>query len=260
MPESELFDPGPDVNLDDLILGQMYGEVRNLEETDHRLLVMHGPDKSGVADVQAMRASHHTLARMVAMGLRETDIAEETGYSATRISNLITHSAAFQELVEKYRERITEAVVTHHSKLHFAAGVAVQLITEELIDNADALTPDFKLKAMKELLEHSGYAPASQAKVDHFHHQGLSAEKILELKMKANQHEPRRIQASVVGPAGSLEGAGATFGDASPLSPAFSEVYETDREPGMGGGMEGESATCSPPQDDDPEAARGEKL
>jgi hypothetical protein len=259
-PAPDLFDPGPDIDLDELILGQMYGEIRPLEDRDLRLLTLHGPDQAGASDVQAMRAGHHVIARMVAMGLRQVDIAEETGYSFTRISHLATHSSAFQELVEKYREQITEAVVSHHSKIHFAAGVAVQLVTEELVDNPDNLTPEFKLKAMKELLEHSGYAPASQTKVDMFHHQGLSAAQILELKQKANLNEPHRIQASNLGPAGQDEAASPPLGDASPERPALSEGHARDRELRVGGGMDRESSPRLQPQDNDREAARGEEI
>lgn len=66
--------------------------------------------------IKNLRDSHHRLAHLCAMGFRNMEIAEITGYSIPRISTLRA-SPAFKELVEKYRvevnlNRQTEA--DHH--------------------------------------------------------------------------------------------------------------------------------------------------
>jgi hypothetical protein len=55
-----------------------------------------------------LRASHHFVARLAAMGLRNTAIASQTGYSLSRISQLI-RSPAFEELIARYRSEIDAA-------------------------------------------------------------------------------------------------------------------------------------------------------
>ena len=57
-----------------------------------------------------IRDSHHRVARLAASGLRNGDIAARTGYTCARVSQIL-QSPAMQDLVTKYRERVTEAWV-----------------------------------------------------------------------------------------------------------------------------------------------------
>ncbi len=57
-----------------------------------------------------IRDSHHRIARLAASGLRNGDIAARTGYTYCRVSQIL-QSPAMQDLVTKYRERVTEAWV-----------------------------------------------------------------------------------------------------------------------------------------------------
>ena len=60
--------------------------------------------------VKRLRDPHHRLARLVASGLRFTEVAERSGYSEVRIS-MFNQDPAFLELVAVYREKIDAAWV-----------------------------------------------------------------------------------------------------------------------------------------------------
>src|SRR6266851_2086077 len=57
--------------------------------------------------VKRFRDSHHMMARLFAMGLRTSVIAEQTGYSLTRVG-MLKSDPAFQELIAHYRGKVDE--------------------------------------------------------------------------------------------------------------------------------------------------------
>ena len=52
--------------------------------------------------IAKLRDSHHIMARLIVSGLTVTEIAEETGYSVSRVS-LLKNSPAMVELCDRYR-------------------------------------------------------------------------------------------------------------------------------------------------------------
>jgi hypothetical protein len=86
-----------------------------------------------IGTTMRMRDSHHRIAHLCAMGLRNFEIADITGYSVPRISTLRA-SPAFANLVEQYRK---EVVVTRQDEIdsHFTNIVRLRnLAVGELID------------------------------------------------------------------------------------------------------------------------------
>jgi hypothetical protein len=57
---------------------------------------------------ERLRDSHHRVARLIASGFRQGEVARKTGYSITRIS-ILCASPAMQELIAKYRARVDRA-------------------------------------------------------------------------------------------------------------------------------------------------------
>lgn len=72
--------------------------------------------KSCVTSIKKLRDSHHMIARMVAFGLKQSEIAERVGYSATRVSILV-NTPSVKELIEKYRGIVTEAMIEGFSEI-----------------------------------------------------------------------------------------------------------------------------------------------
>lgn len=76
--------------------------VRGLTEQDLPLLV-NPPSVGSVAPtVQALRASHHQLAQLLARGMSETEASLITGYSLSRVS-ILKSDPTFAELLANYQ-------------------------------------------------------------------------------------------------------------------------------------------------------------
>ena len=58
--------------------------------------------------LKRFRDSHHMIARLMAMGVRNSLIAEQTGYSLARIG-MLNNDPAMQELVAHYRGNVDDA-------------------------------------------------------------------------------------------------------------------------------------------------------
>lgn len=67
--------------------------------------------RANVQRVKSLRDSHHMAARLLAMGLDRRDVAERTGYSYNGLS-LLCVDPSFQELLQHYREVVTEQFVS----------------------------------------------------------------------------------------------------------------------------------------------------
>ena len=79
-------------------------EVRPLSRDDLAIL----REKRADITIKNLRDTHHRLARLVAMGLRNDELIELSGYTYTRIHQL-RHDPAFQELVAQKRKIVDEA-------------------------------------------------------------------------------------------------------------------------------------------------------
>lgn len=86
--------------------------VRSLTRDD--LMVLrepgrsHNPDYAGGSVIERFRDPHHRLARLIAAGLSNGEIAGRTGMSHSRISQH-RNSPAFEDLIAKYRGKVDAA-------------------------------------------------------------------------------------------------------------------------------------------------------
>lgn len=249
----EIFDDLTDVDIDEMVLDAYIGEVRELslhEVKSHKLM---GPAHIGLRPLEKIRATHHVLARMVAIGLSHRDIAERIGCSMQHITNLTNHSESFKDLVISYQNRMTEEMMSHAGRLHFAAGLALELVTDDLLEKGDSLAPAFKLKAMESLLDRSGYGAKSQAHV--FHHAGLQKEDIRAMKAESLAKEMPHYDTSSrelsAGPHPAAAGAVSAALQEGPPSGGESRISEV---------VEGETASQCEDEGSDAEAAGGNQV
>lgn len=76
--------------------------VRGLTEADLPMLASPPPVNSVAPTVQALRASHHQLAQLLARGMSGTEASLITGYSLSRIS-ILQSDPTFTELLANYQ-------------------------------------------------------------------------------------------------------------------------------------------------------------
>lgn len=149
--------------------------------------------------VWRMKIRHHEMARRLAIGERQVDIAREMGVTQSHLSILINTSGMFQELVREYQEVRTSEVMNFDTKIKVAAITSLERLDDVLQDDDTNLSPDFLRRCTNDLLDRAGHSPVhrSEARIAHL---GLSREDISEIKQRAQQQEGGPVLEAVVVP------------------------------------------------------------
>lgn len=120
--------------------------VRPLTREDLGALAVPAPR----IDIKAIRESHHAVARLLVSGLTNIAVAERTGYSLNRITQL-RGSPAFQELMATYRGKVDETWLASHDEVYSTIGRATAKAwrqVEEQLDDADETNEKLPLKTL----------------------------------------------------------------------------------------------------------------
>lgn len=123
--------------------------VRPLTRDD--LLVLK-EKRVGPPKIKQYRDTHHRVARLVAAGLRDIDVARMSGYSPTRIGGF-KQDPAFQQLVAEYRGKVDEAYVESQDEF-YNTSVSNMLRAERMLEeHLDRAEDDGDLIPLKSLLQ-----------------------------------------------------------------------------------------------------------
>lgn len=113
--------------------------ISNVREITKEDLALLYEKRTNVVTISQIRDSHHRVARMVAMGARDAEIAEACGYSIQRVRTL-RPDPGFKQLVAEYREMITEAwkeEVSAYEKLATSNMLKSERMIADRLDKAD---------------------------------------------------------------------------------------------------------------------------
>lgn len=111
-------------------------EVRSLTEADLQYL----QQPSARRRIDNLRDSHHMVARYLAIGMKQTEVAERTGYSIVRIGQLAV-APSVQELIAKYQSKIDDKFLTsvdEVARLAVANTLKAERMLSDKLDDADA--------------------------------------------------------------------------------------------------------------------------
>jgi hypothetical protein len=147
--------------------------------------------KAEEKDVQALRARHHGVARLLAEGVPEGVVAEMTGYTASYISTLKNNPAMIQ-LVEFYRAPKTDAAKLIGEKLRVLGDMSTNLLLHKMENEPEKLTAS-ELTAIAKLgFDRSGNGPNSTV-TNVQEHRLVATEEVLELSKSARRNDRSRI-------------------------------------------------------------------
>lgn len=93
-----------------------------------------------IGTVARMRASHHRIARLLAYGLSNVEVAALTGFTRERVGQLAA-SPAMKELIANYEARVAEkdeAAVDAYLELKMSNMIAAERHISDALDEADA--------------------------------------------------------------------------------------------------------------------------
>jgi hypothetical protein len=155
--------------MDSLFGYGQYSVVRELNEAD---LVAFGegvrfPDgggglAQGGGVIKSLKQSHHSVAKLMAAGHRDVQIAAITGYSQSRLS-VLKHAPAFQELIAFYRESSTAEFVNAQARVAGLALDTIEELHERLVESPEDFT-NKELLEMAEVMMDRSIAPPKGAK------------------------------------------------------------------------------------------------
>lgn len=100
---------------------------------------------------QKLRNSHHNVARLAALGMKNIQIAERVGMTRERVGVLLK-SPAMQELVASYRERIDEVFVDSVDAYFDLATRNMVAAERHIADRIDDLDEKGELLPLREAL------------------------------------------------------------------------------------------------------------
>lgn len=117
-----------------------------------------------VAMAKRMRFVHHAIARMMATGMKQVEIAAAVGVSETMIS-LQHRNPAFQELVAFYQEKADKEAFDLGQQIFFAGAEALDVVRDRLQDEDNVqLIPMRELRRLTtDLLDRSGFSPVKRS-------------------------------------------------------------------------------------------------
>jgi hypothetical protein len=128
-----------------------------------------GSLQSALPPIKRLRHSHHTLAKLLADGVRQEECSAITGYSPSYISNM-QKDPAFAELISYYVEQKKEVYLDVHQKISTLSLDAV----EELQSRLAEVPETFQIRDLKEIAE-MGLDRTGFGKTSNINHQGAIA-------------------------------------------------------------------------------------
>lgn len=117
---------------------------------------------SEAPSIARLRQIHHEIARLLACGLTETEVAASTGYSLSRIS-ILKGDPSFKELLAYYAARSEEQFLDVRKRLAILGTDAVAELQDRLDYKPDSLTNTQLIEITKTTLDRAGFSPVSKS-------------------------------------------------------------------------------------------------
>lgn len=136
---------------------------------------------------------HHQVARAIAMGLKNWEIAAATGYSEVRIS-ILKSDPMMKELIKAYTAKQEQIVTSLHEKLVNISLDAADVLQDRLEDKPDEITINQAMAMIELTADRTGYGPASTQ--NHNHNIGV-ADRLEQARNRAKAQRQLELKASV---------------------------------------------------------------
>lgn len=136
---------------------------RELDEGD--LQRLEEPRGATPTPIKKLRERHHALARLLAGGTPPGEAAIICGYSASRVSILMS-DPAFSELVAHYRETTAERYYDAHAAMAALHVDAVEVLRERLEEAPEEFTIGQLIEAGKFSADRTGFGPSTKSEVN----------------------------------------------------------------------------------------------
>jgi hypothetical protein len=133
--------------------------TRDLTEAD--LATLQGPRGSRPKSLMRIHASHHSLAKCLATGMKQSQASLVTGYTQSRISILLD-DPAFQALVEDYKAEAKAIFADLAERMSNVSLDAIELLQERLHDNPETFSIPVLIDVVKTFADRTGHGPGQE--------------------------------------------------------------------------------------------------
>ena len=167
--------------LQDLIAGA----PRSLTDKDVELLETFGPAETST--LGRIRERHHSIARLLALGMTYVEVAAHVGCTKERIQQL-NKSPLFGDLVEHYRDKVTRRAVQLGlvQKVQAVSEDYLEALHKRLTEEADEIPFRHLSTTTMALLDRAGVGPTSRVESARG---GLSDAEIASIKERIRENE-----------------------------------------------------------------------
>jgi hypothetical protein len=133
--------------------------ARDLTEADLAALATNRGTKP--KSLVRIHASHHSLAKCLATGMKQSQAALVTGYNQSRISILL-QDPAFSALVEDYRAEAKSIFADLAERMNNMSLDAIELLQERLHDNPETFSIPLLIDVVKTFADRTGHGPGQE--------------------------------------------------------------------------------------------------
>jgi len=113
------------------------------------------------ATLMRIHSSHHSLARCMAMGIKDSQISLITGYSPSRIS-ILKNDPAFTALVADYRAEAKAIFADLGERMADISLDAIELLHERLQAKPEEFSVPMLLDVIKAFADRTGHGPGQE--------------------------------------------------------------------------------------------------
>jgi hypothetical protein len=122
------------------------------------------PRGGTVPALKRIHASHHALARCLASGMRQNQVALVTGYTQARISTLMQDDA-FKALVNDYQSEAKGAYADLAERMAGVSFDAIEVLHDRLQDNPEGFSIGMLFDIVRGFADRTGYGPGQDVNV-----------------------------------------------------------------------------------------------
>lgn len=143
-----------------------FNMTRELTKDDLASLVLRDRNRTSdkAPQLKRIRERHHKLARLLAEGRKEEEVATMCNYSVMRIQQLMK-DPSFSHLVKHYREMVNEEFIDFQSKLAEAGMDGLELILDRMEENPDDIEMRDLVKIVTMAADRTGHGPSQKSEV-----------------------------------------------------------------------------------------------
>jgi len=136
--------------------------VRELSEGD--LAALNSNARVQPKSLLKIRTSHHSVARCMAAGMKNSQAALVTGYTAERIAALM-RDPTFQSLVADYRNEVKSIFADLAERMNDLSLDAIEILHERLHEEPQEFSIPMLLDVVKAFADRTGHGPGQEVKL-----------------------------------------------------------------------------------------------